>query len=161
MHSAGTAVKTLTRSNNNSDDDPSKDPFVSADRQKQSFAAATSSYFSILSSVDVRLRRQIYALEEADILPAEASTREGQTNLSAPAGAPSLGAGPNAQPPRTLSKGVITGGGLGGLDVGWLNSRNDDVGKQKEAELWGEAEQFLGNFAKDDIEARGSSDLSG
>ena len=37
------------------------------------------------------------------------------------------------------NKGAITGGGLGNLDIGWLNSRNDNVGKEKEAELWEEA----------------------
>ena len=130
------------------------------DRQKESFAAATSSYFSTLSSIDVRLRRQIYALEEADILPAEACTREDQTNLPIPPGIPSVGGGPSAQPPKPFSKGGITGGGLGGLDVGWLNSRNDNVGKEKEAELWEEAERFVGNLAKIDTEAREGSDKS-
>ena len=31
------------------------------------------------------------------------------------------------------------GGGLGNLDVGWLNSRNDKVGKEMELALWASA----------------------
>ena len=41
------------------------------------------------------------------------------------------------------SKGAIIGGGLGNLDIGWLNSRNDNVGKEKEAELWEEAYRIV------------------
>jgi len=32
----------------------------------------------------------------------------------------------------------ITNGGLGNLDIGWLNARRDVVGKKKENELWRE-----------------------
>lgn len=93
--------------------------------------------------MDVNLRRQIYALEESEILPAEAITREPPTSLAvASAAHPNS---PNASLSRTGggSKGPITGGGLGNLDVGWLNSRNDNVGKEKKAELWREAERFM------------------
>lgn len=48
-----------------------------------------------------------------------------------------------------MRKGATTGGGLGSLDVGWLNSRNDNVGKGMEAELWEEARQLI-----DSAEAR-------
>lgn len=44
-----------------------------------------------------------------------------------------------------MRKGAITGGALGSLDVGWLNSRNDNVGKEMEAELWEEAQQLVEN----------------
>ena len=43
----------------------------------------------------------------------------------------------------TIRKGAITGGGLGSLDVGWLNSRNDNVGKEMEAELWEDAQLLV------------------
>ena len=93
--------------------------------------------------MDVNLRRQIYALEEAEILPAEAVTKETPTSLAVPSAAQS-----NAQSASLLrtgggNKGGITGGGLGYLDVGWLNSRNDNVGKEMTAELWEEAERFV------------------
>lgn len=109
---------------------------------------AASRYFSLLSSVDVRLRRQIYALEEADIIPAEAATKEQQTNVTNPFGP--FGSVTQANVPNqpatkqaAASKSAGTGGGLGSLDVGWLNSRNDNVGKEMEAELWGKAKDFV------------------
>lgn len=37
----------------------------------------------------------------------------------------------------------ITNGGLGNLDIGWLNSRRDTIGKQKEGGLWKEARRML------------------
>lgn len=93
--------------------------------------------------MDVNIRRQIYALEEADILPAEAVAKETPTSLAVPAAAQA--SSPNASLPRTGggNKGVVIGDGLGNLDVGWLNSRNDNVGKEMKAELWGEAERFV------------------
>ena len=116
---------------------------VSIEEQRDSFTAATSQYFTLLSSVDVKLRRQIYALEEADILPAEAVTKEPPMSLTVPSAAQA--SSPNASLPRTGggNKGVIIGGGLGNLDVGWLNGRNDNVGKEMKAELWGEAERSV------------------
>ena len=58
---------------------------------------------------------------------------------------PGMGSAPNAA--ATNQGGpknrAITGGGLGSLDVGWLNSRNDNVGKEMEAELWEQAQQLL------------------
>ncbi|KAL6715695.1 hypothetical protein ACLMJK_006656 [Lecanora helva] len=143
LRSAGLAVKTLTRSLNAPNGDLSMGPFTSVDEQKESFASATSAYFATLSAIDVRLRRQIHALEEAKILPAEASAKDIQTARSTFSGDAAQGT-LNAQPSRSAAKGMITGGGLGSLDVGWLNSRNDYVGKEKEAELWEEAQTLVG-----------------
>ena len=96
----------------------------------------------------MNLRRQIYALEEAEILPAEAFIKEPPTSLavsSATQASPS-----NSSLSRTPAgnKGVITGGGLGNLDVGWLNSRNDSVGKEMNSEVWGEADKFVHKLEK-------------
>lgn len=98
--------------------------------------------------MDVNLRRQIIALEEAGILPAEAFTKEPPTSLAVPSAAQAISS--NASLSRTGggNKGVITGGGLGNLDVGWLNSRNDNVGKEMKAELWEEAENFVSKLEK-------------
>ena len=41
---------------------------------------------------------------------------------------------------------ISTAGGLGNLDVGWLNGRNDNVGKDMEAELWAKAQEFVSSF---------------
>jgi len=144
LQSAGLAVKALTIPVSPSDGN-SADQTVSVEEQKGSFTAATSSYFALVSSLDVRLRRQIYALEEADILPAEASVIESQTNPAVPPGASVTAGRSNGPSSRHIvgGKGPITGGGLGSLDVGWLNSRNDRVGKEMEAELWDQAQNFV------------------
>ena len=118
---------------------------LSIDQRKEAFTAATSQYFSLLSSLDVRLRRQIYALEEAQILPKEASGKESHNSQASSLGIPGMGSTPNIPLSKQAggSKGAITGGGLGHLDIGWLNSRNDNVGKEKEAELWEEAYRIV------------------
>lgn len=43
----------------------------------------------------------------------------------------------------SASRSAIIGGGLGNLDIGWLNSRNDNVDKEMESELWNKASTFL------------------
>lgn len=142
LHSAGLAIKALTSPSLLEHNDQSSQSH-SIEQQKEDFTAAASRYFALLSSVEVRLHRQIYALEEADIIPAEAAIKDQQ--LTVP---PGLAAHTNVpNPPITkqtaASKSASTGGGLGALDVGWLNSRNDNVGKEMEAELWGEAKDFM------------------
>ena len=129
------------------------------EQRKQSFTAATSRYFTLLSSLDVRLRRQIFALEEADILPAESSDKEVQTNFFVTPAIAAIGGPPNAPPPKATNREVITGGGLGGLDVGWLNSRNDRVGKGKEAEVWEEARRCVEAIEHWRTESFGISDM--
>ena len=113
------------------------------EQQKGSFTATTTQYFTLLSSVDVNLRRQLYALEEADILPAEAVSNKPTTNLAVPSAVQAHPQNPSLPRVGGGNKGVITGGGLGNLDVGWLNSRNDNVGKEMKSELWREAETFV------------------
>ena len=129
LHSAGLAIKALTGQTSLDAEEKS----TSVELQKSSFTAATSQYFSLLSSIDVRLRRQVYALEEADIIPAEAAFKESQGSQSV-SGNPS-----QASKDRTST----LSSGLGNLDIGWLNSRNDKVGKEMEAELWKQARDLV------------------
>lgn len=81
----------------------------------------------------MRLRRQVYALEEAAVLAPESTSHTGDTTGAAtgPAGA-GAGAGPGSSNP---------------LDISWLNSRKDTVGKDKEAELWAAAREFVERIA--------------
>lgn len=90
---------------------------------KARFKEATAQYFALLSSIDVRLRRQVYALEEAGVLAPDSVSRTGDVT-GATAGA---AGGSTANP----------------LDISWLNSRKDTVGKDKEAELWAAARKFV------------------
>lgn len=101
------------------------------------------------------IRRQIYALEEAEILPAEAVIKEPPSSLALPSAAHA--SPPNSSLSRTLAgnKGVTTGGGLGNLDVGWLNSRNDNVGKEMKSEMWEEADKFVHMLEKSKAGADG------
>lgn len=144
LHSAGLAVKALTKTQESPNESGS--PPASLEGHKAAFTSAASQYFSLLSSIDVRLRRQIYALEEAEILAAEPPAKE---NSAAPASHGIFGeavgttALPQATSQTTSKNASTTASNLGNLDVGWLNSRNDKVGKQMEAELWARARDFV------------------
>ncbi|KAI9850672.1 MAG: hypothetical protein M1830_006973 [Pleopsidium flavum] len=151
LNSAGLAVKALTKTRQlSTEDEPLS---ASLGSHKAAFTSAASQYFSLLSSIDVRLRRQIYALEEADIIFAEASTKESQTSSALPAAFVALGGG-NTVPPSSqvsLEKSSTAASGTGNLDVGWLNSRNDAVGKEMEAELWAKARDFVDTLKPDKL----------
>ena len=136
---------------------------TSVEQQKEAFTSAASQYFSLLSSIDVRLRRQVYALEEAGIVSADVPQKETQSTLNVPA-MPAAFAGPlatTASSQGTKEKNSISGSGLGNLDVGWLNSRNDKVGKEMEAELWAEARELVQAYVKEQKyrTGRGSADV--
>ncbi len=139
---------------------------LSIEEQKESFRAATSQYFSLLSSLGVRLQRQIKALGEAQIIPKEATStatsRDRPTALAAPSLGPNMGTIPNTPLSKQSGgqKGSITGGGLGGLDIGWLNSRNDNVGKAKEAELWEEALRSVQRLEEEKISSNSDTSVS-
>lgn len=93
----------------------------------------------------MRLRRQVNALDAAGITPPEPILRESQTNPNASSAPLTVPKPLNAPTARhgTSSKGSLTAGGLGDLDVGWLNGRNDHIAKDMEAELWDTARKFL------------------
>ena len=138
---------------------------LSIEQQKESFTAATSQYFSLLSSLGVRLQRQIKALGEAQIIPKEATSaatiRDKPSALAAPSLGPNIGTIPNTLPKQSGGiKGSITGGGLGALDIGWLNSRNDNVGKTKEAELWEEALRSVQRLEEEKISSKSDAAVS-
>ncbi|KAL4967960.1 mediator of RNA polymerase II transcription subunit 11 [Aspergillus stella-maris] len=131
IHSAGLAIQALTNAKlpntNTNSSTASSTASNTLDSHKTHFKEATSQYFALLSSIDVRLRRQVYALEEASILAPDsvAPTRGGEGS----------------------------GGASGTLDVSWLNSRKDTVGKEKEAELWRAAREFV-----EKVEGEGKKD---
>lgn len=137
LQHAGTAIRTLTVSTPQAgghEDDEGQD----LEQRKANFAAASSQYFATLSSIDDQLRRHITALEDAGILPSEAVIQE---TRSAPTHAQT--ASPPSKQPATKPKSTITNGGLGNIDIGWLNSRNDNVEKIMEAELWEQAQLLV------------------
>lgn len=108
----------------------------SATGKKEEFTTIATQYYTLLSTIESDLQQQVSALEEAGIFPDEAVSKDSKSDAFS---LPSQG---RAVGPRTLAKNraTVTGGGLG---VDWLNSRNDNVGKEMEAELWKEASMFL------------------
>ena len=145
LESAGLALKALAPASlTTAVDEAVQDAVPSIENQKNMFSAATSDYFSRLYSIDVGLRTQIGALEEARIISGEAATKEpaGFDVSSSLAGYGITVPVPTTKP-SSVTNSNVTGGGLGNMDVGWLNSRNDYVGKQMESALWSQASEFL------------------
>lgn len=131
LHSASETIRTLTNSSSppthfgeaKSKPDTAASPSPSdgtdaslLERRKSAFKDAAARYFATLSALDVRLRRQVYALEESGIIP--------------------------SGPVATKSAAELSATGVNPLDVSWLNSRKDTVWKDKEAELWAEANRL-------------------
>ena len=146
LQSAGRAINSLTnRPLNNSvdvDEDISmtgQSQSASIDDHKEAFTDHTKAYYTSLQAVVARLRRQAYALEEAGIIAAEAPTLTSSAQQQRQAGPP--GRSQATPPVHELER--ITNGGLGNLDVGWLNSRGNKVGAEKESELMEEARKLL------------------
>lgn len=102
--------------------------------RKEALETHTQAFYSALQSLTTGLRRHAYALEEAGIITAEAPSLSMASKTQGPQkpGAPAL-----PEPER------ITNGGLGNLDIGWLNSRGNKVGAEKEAELVEEARELV------------------
>jgi hypothetical protein len=91
----------------------------------EAFKSATDSFLTTLHSIDVRMKRQIMALEEAGIVNLANEPRQG----------------PNGGTKASLKPNGL--GTVGGLDVGWLNSRSTRVEREMEGEMWQEAKDFL------------------
>ncbi|KAL8647078.1 MAG: hypothetical protein Q9226_006584 [Calogaya cf. arnoldii] len=141
LRSAGLAIKTLTCTEPEADGNQDRQSQNIEERQK-GFATASSRYFALLSSIDVRLRRHISALEDAEIIPSETTAKDSQSTRHAPT--VNMSTSSNLLPRTGLSgRDAITNSGMGSLDVGWLNSRNNNVGKAMEADLWKEAHELL------------------
>jgi hypothetical protein len=148
LSSAGLAINALTNRplNATSDDDndtnmdDAREP-ATLDARKQAFETHTKDFYDNVHAVTARLRRQAYALQEAGIITPQAFTLSSISVKSAkpPPTQPGRGAPQqiDQQPER------ITNGGLGKQDIGWLNSRGNRVGADKEKELVEDAKKLL------------------
>jgi len=124
---------------------------------KDTFERHTTAFYAQVQSITALLRRQAYALEEAGIIsaakdssldlqpPPPPPSAVGLARVGMPAGGgrPGMAPGGSGQAGKEVAQMPITNGGLGNLDIGWLNSRRDTIGKQKEGELWKEARRML------------------
>ncbi|KAI5307672.1 hypothetical protein KEM55_007704 [Ascosphaera atra] len=83
LSSASSAIGTLTKASPSDKDASTPDTL---ENRKAAFTSATSEYLALLSSVDVRLRRQVYALEEASIVTSETTKDEAAVSANTGAG---------------------------------------------------------------------------
>lgn len=109
----------------------------------------------MLSSIDVRLRRHISALEDVEIIPFETIAKDSQSSRDAPVVNMPMSNNLLARPGMS-GRDAVTNGGMGNLDVGWLNSRNNNVGRAMEANLWKEAHELL----ETTLEAKARGDVT-
>ncbi|KAI9755569.1 MAG: hypothetical protein M4579_004217 [Chaenotheca gracillima] len=116
--------------------DSASDSSSSISARQASFTDSTKTYYSLLTSVNTRLRSQILALRGAGIIPAGTITKE----RGFVPGTQNVEKGEEVEPIVEKPPPEM---GMGALDIGWLNSRNDSVGKEMEAELWAKAREFL------------------
>lgn len=148
VSSAGRAINALTnRPLTRPDEVDDEDTEMTTDSsspstlesRKQTFQQNSTDYYTNLQSIIARLRRQTYALEEAGIISSDAD--EGFAVKHAPplAGPPRGGGGRPAAPQAEK----ITNNGLGEYDIGFLNSKANKVGAEKEKELVADAKQLL------------------
>jgi hypothetical protein len=147
LTSAGLAINALTNRPLNAIDDDNdtnmedtREP-ATLNARKQAFQKNTKDFYDNLHAVTARLRRQAYALEEAGIITPEAATLSSISVKSAKPPPTQPGRGP--QQPIEQQPERLTNGGLGNQDIGWLNSRGNRVGADKEKELVEDAKKLL------------------
>lgn len=121
-------AKSLNAVSVTSNGDDSRKTELNPDAQKEALHTSADDFLDTLHSVDVRMKRQIMALEETGIVDLSGAPKQDRGNTI---GKASLK--PNGM------------GNVGNLDVGWLNSRGSKVERDMEAELWTKAREFLQN----------------
>jgi len=129
LKAAGLAIRTLTQTK------ASALNASSPEEHREAFKTASNTYLTTLNSVDIRLRRQAYGLEEAGIIAADKSTDAKKRDGAAD--------GTDGKATENF------------LDIGLLNSRSGKVARNMEADLWSQALQFL-----DDLDKRKSNGTS-
>ncbi|KAJ4013981.1 uncharacterized protein FIESC28_08899 [Fusarium coffeatum] len=131
MKHTATALNALTipsTPESNQTQDPAAEPpkpSLDPPAQKDAFRSATDSFLTSLHAVDVKMKRQIFALEEASII-----------NLAPPQRQENNGPVLASQKPNGV-------GAVGNIGAGWLNSRGTRVERDMEAELWEKAKDLL------------------
>ncbi|KAH9909940.1 mediator complex, subunit Med11 [Xylariomycetidae sp. FL2044] len=110
----------------------SEDTVMTDSDQAQIFKDSMEDFLQTLRSVNVGMKRQIWGLEEARIV---SLAKDKAPNTREEGG--------EVQGTTTRSLEPDGDGKIGGLDVGWLNSRSNKVGMDMEADLWDQAETLL------------------
>ncbi|GAB7331681.1 hypothetical protein MBLNU13_g03668t1 [Cladosporium sp. NU13] len=150
LSAAGHAINALTNRPLNAANDDDNDTNMEGNNnepatleaRKQAFQQNSTAFYTNLQAIVAKLRRQAYALEEAGIITPEAATL---STISVQA--PKPPANQPGRPPQQVDQQPerITNGGMGNQDIGWLNSRGNGVGADKEKELVEDARKLLGD----------------
>lgn len=154
LSAAGQAINALTNqplnapgdNDEDTDMDNTQEP-ATLEARKQVFQQNSSDFYENLQAIVARLRRQAYALEEAGITQKKATTVS--TIAVAPKQLPNQPGMSRPQPGRPPQQPAaeqperITNGGMGNQDIGWLNSKGNRVGADKENELIEDAKTLL------------------
>ncbi|KAG9231082.1 mediator complex, subunit Med11, partial [Amylocarpus encephaloides] len=127
LESVGLALKTLSNTQSS----------LQTSERQEAFQSSSNTFLKTLQSVDIGLKRQIWGLEEAAIIPADKA--KVKTKPSEEQEVRQMG-GNRA---TASSEPLLVEGGMGQLDIGWLNSRSGRVERDMEAELWAKAREFL------------------
>lgn len=104
----------------------------------QIFQSSMEDFLRTLRTINVGMKRQIWGLEEARIIKLEPKDSQTTRDEGGEVQAAHL-----PKPIKPDGEGKI-----GGLDVGWLNSRSHKVESAMEADLWREAETHLGRLLR-------------
>lgn len=158
LQSAGQAINALTNRSlilpeeGDENVQMADDTAVGVEERKEAFGDATREYYTYLQAIVVRLKRQVYALEEAGIIAEHKPTAADAASKVAVDTATGGGV-PDKGGPKAGTR--IWNGGLGDLDVGWMNSRTNKVGAEKEHELMEEARQLVQDELKRREESKG------
>ncbi|KAK1996182.1 mediator complex protein [Colletotrichum falcatum] len=133
-------------------------PDVSPEQQKQTFRSSMDALLSTLHAVDVRMKRQIMGLEEAGIIKLRADGGGGGGGDKTAGGGRPVVMNEDAKIVARASLEPNGVGTIGNLDVGWLNSRNNKVERDMEAELWAKMRDFLERYHAQELGADGGGD---
>ncbi|PSK54087.1 hypothetical protein B9Z65_7893 [Elsinoe australis] len=147
LSSASGAIRALTGETSSNPDTMDSD--ASLQNSKEAFTSNAQAYFTTIQSIMARLRRQTYALEEAGIIAAEAPIMAASTAQEKRTAQPGQRQGPQGGEEERL-----VNGGLGNLDVAWLNSRVGKGGLEKEGEVLEEAKRL----AEEALRRKGADD---
>lgn len=139
LRTVGAAIQSLNKKDLTDGDvnmNPGGDDADSGDEDEESgkdtaFKHHMNDFLRTLRSVNVRMKRQIWGLEEAGII----------RSSDAPPGTTFTDENGKTLEPDGNGK-------VGGMDVGWLNSRSNKVERDMESELWDQAEAFLSDMIK-------------
>jgi hypothetical protein len=150
LSAAGQAINALTNRPLNAPNDSDNDTEMTSTQElatlsarKQAFQQNSTAFYNNLQAVVAKLRRQAYALEEAGIITPEAASLS-TVVVQAPK-PPANQSNQPGRPPQQTDQQVerITNGGMGNQDIGWLNSRGNRVGADKEKELVEDTKKLL------------------